>query len=66
MPKWLKMILALVLLPVCYGAAVALWRMVLATGKADTVWVAFGSGAACWLVDLSPVAKAHVDLCVWP
>jgi len=50
MPKWLKMILALVLLPVCYGAAVALWRMVLATGKADTVWVAFGSGAACWLV----------------
>lgn len=48
--KWLKRIVALLLLPVCYGAAVALWRLVQATGKADTVWVAFGSGAACWLV----------------
>ena len=50
MPKWLKLIFALLLLPVCWGAAMALWRVSLATGKADTVWVAFGSGAACWLV----------------
>lgn len=50
MPKWLKLIFALLLLPVCCGAAMALWRVSVATGKADTVWVAFGSGAACWLV----------------
>jgi hypothetical protein len=49
-PKWLKLIFALLLLPVCWGAAIALWRVVSATGKADTAWVAFGSGAACWLV----------------
>jgi len=47
--KWLKMLVALLLLPVCYGAAVALWQLVQATGKADTVWVAFFSGVACWL-----------------
>ncbi len=50
MPKWLKTIIALLLLPLCVGAAAALWQVVQASGRADTIWVATLSGAACWLV----------------
>ena len=50
MPKWVKFILALLLLPVCAGAVGALVRVVRASGSADTFWVAFLGGAACWLV----------------
>ncbi len=50
MPKWCKMIIAIVLLPVCAGAASALWMVLRQSGAADTIWVAFCSGAACWLV----------------
>jgi hypothetical protein len=49
-PKWCKTIIALLLLPVCAGAASALWRVLRASGNADTIWVVFLSGAACWLV----------------
>ena len=49
MPKWLKLILAILLLPVCWGAATALWRVLEASGNADTIWVATLAGAACWL-----------------
>ncbi len=38
------------LLPVCFGAGSALWLVIQASGKADTIWVATLSGAACWLV----------------
>ena len=37
------------LLPVCAGAALALRRVVRASGEADTTWVPFLAGAACWL-----------------
>ena len=50
MAKWLKLIVAVLLLPVCAGAALALWRVVRASGNADTVWVATLAGAACWWV----------------
>ena len=50
MPKWCKMTVALLLLPVCIGAAEALARVVRISGEADTIWVAALSGAACWLV----------------
>lgn len=50
MPKWCKTILAILLLPVCYGAGSALWRVALASGDAPTIWVAFLAGAGCWLV----------------
>lgn len=49
-PKWLKLVIALLLLPVCTGAGEALWQVLRASGKADTIWVATLSGAACWLV----------------
>lgn len=51
-PKWCKLIVAVLLLPVLLGAAEALWRVILATGSAETFWIAGLCGAACWLVVL--------------
>ena len=50
MPKWIKTIIAVLLLPACVGAATTLWRILRASGQADTIWVATLAGAACWLV----------------
>jgi hypothetical protein len=49
-PKWCKTIIAFLLLPVCAGAATALWRALRSSGSADTTWVPFLAGAGCWLV----------------
>jgi hypothetical protein len=50
-PKWFKFIVGILLLPVCAGAAMALWKVMAAAGgdAALTVWVAMLSGAGCWL-----------------
>jgi hypothetical protein len=50
MPKWSKMILALLLLPICMGGTSALGRVLRSSGGADTVWVPLVAGAACWVV----------------
>ena len=50
MPKWCKTIIAILLLPVCVGAGSALWMVLRASGEADTTWVPFLAGAACWVV----------------
>ena len=50
MPKWIKFIIAVLLLPVCAGAARALWLVLRAGYGADTVWIPLLAGAACWLV----------------
>lgn len=50
MPKWIKFIIAVLLLPVCAGAARALWLVLRASGSADTTWIPFLAGAACWIV----------------
>ena len=50
MPKWIKTIIAILLLPVCFGAASALWRVIQQSGGTDTTWVPLFAGAACWLV----------------
>jgi hypothetical protein len=49
-PKWCKLILAVLLLPLCVGAVSALWKVLAASGNADTIWVAILSGAGCWVV----------------
>jgi hypothetical protein len=49
-PKWVKFIIGIVLLPACVGAAVALWKVIRTTGEADTIWVAALAGAACWII----------------
>ncbi len=48
-PKWVKFILAIVLLPVCAGAMMALGRVLRFTGRADAIWIALLAGAGCWL-----------------
>lgn len=50
MPKWLKTVIAILLLPLCAGAMNALIRLIRVTGGAESFWVAFFGGAACWLV----------------
>jgi hypothetical protein len=50
MPKWAKFVIALLLLPACAGAVLALARVLQASGQADTTWVPLAGGAACWLV----------------
>jgi hypothetical protein len=50
MPKWVKLIAAILLLPVCVGAAWALWLVLRMSGSADTTWVPLIAGATCWLV----------------
>ena len=47
MPKWIKFIIAVLLLPVCAGAARALWQLLRSSGGADTTWIPFLGGAAC-------------------
>jgi len=49
-PKWAKLVLAIALWPVCGGAGLALWRVIRASGSADTTWVPLLAGAACWAV----------------
>ncbi|HSU57174.1 MAG TPA: hypothetical protein VLT36_24250 [Candidatus Dormibacteraeota bacterium] len=44
------MLLAILLLPVCAGAAIALGKVIGASGSANTTWVPIFAGAACWLV----------------
>ena len=50
MPKWIKFIIAILLLPFCAGAARALWLVLRASYGADTVWVQLLAGAVCWVV----------------
>ena len=50
MPKWIKFLIAVLLLPACAGAAMALSKVLHACGGADTTWVPLLGGAACWLV----------------
>jgi hypothetical protein len=56
-PKWLKLFLGLLLLPVCAGALPALAKVVRESGGASEVWVPLGAGAACWLVVFALLPK---------
>lgn len=48
--KWLKLLIGILLLPVCYGAGLALWLALQTSGEADTTWVPLLAGGICWLV----------------
>jgi hypothetical protein len=50
MPKWLKLLIGLALLPAAAGVTLAVARVVQAARAADEVWVALAAGMACWLV----------------
>lgn len=49
MPKWLKFIIALLLLPVCVSAGQTLWQVMQVCGRADTTLIPILGGAACWV-----------------
>jgi hypothetical protein len=49
-PKWIKLIIAILLLPICGGAGMALLKVLHACGSADTTWIPLLAGAACWIV----------------
>src|SRR5262245_32867548 len=48
MPKWPKMFLAVLFLPLCWGAVAALIKVLQATGHAESFWLALLGGMACW------------------
>lgn len=50
MLKWAKFFIAILLLPVCAGAGMALWMVITHSGEADTIWVATLAGVGCWVV----------------
>ncbi len=49
-PKWLKLIVGLLLLPLCAGAMPTFVKVLRVSGGAVEVWVPLAAGAACWLV----------------
>jgi hypothetical protein len=49
-PKWIKFIIAILLLPICGGAGMALLKVLYACGSADTTWIPFLAGTACWII----------------
>ncbi|MDE3099524.1 MAG: M50 family metallopeptidase [Verrucomicrobiota bacterium] len=55
--KWLKFIAAVLLLPVCAGASLALWQVLRDSGGADTTWIPFLGGGACWCVIFALLPK---------
>ena len=57
MPKWVKTIIAILLIPLCIGVTNAVVRVLRASGGANTVWVPMLAGAACWLVILLLLPK---------
>jgi hypothetical protein len=50
MPKWVKLIAGILLLPVCLGTAVAVWTALSRAGSVTQVWMPLLAGAACWIV----------------
>lgn len=50
MPKWAKFIAAILLLPICAGAGMTLWKVLRTCGGADVTLVPIAAGAGCWLV----------------
>jgi hypothetical protein len=50
MPKWAKLVIGILLLPLCVGAVRSLVLVLGMTRRAETIWVAALGGAACWLV----------------
>lgn len=49
MPKWIKVIIAVLLLPVCIGTWRTLLQAISGAGGALDVWVPLASGAGCWI-----------------
>jgi len=49
MPGWLRTSLAVLLLPLCGGAVLALFKLIRVTGQSETFWLAWLGGMGSWL-----------------
>ena len=49
MPKWIKFIIGLLLLPVCLATALSLWQAFAVYARSDTVWFPMLAGAGAWI-----------------
>lgn len=49
MPKWVKLIVGIALMPACVGLSVACVRLIAASRGDDRFWVALLAGAAAWI-----------------
>jgi hypothetical protein len=49
-PKWVKFLVAILLLPICVGTTKALWLVFRHSGNAHEIWLPLLAGAACWVV----------------
>src|SRR5256885_9309495 len=65
-PKWVKTLIAVLLLPLSIGATRALVRVLRDSGGADAVWVAMLAGAAFWLAVFLPLPKPHAGFVFRP
>jgi hypothetical protein len=50
MPKWVKFLIGVALLPACVGATLAVVKVVRVFGGFTSTWVPLLAGAACWVV----------------
>jgi hypothetical protein len=50
MRKFFKLVIGILLLPLCLGSAAAVWRMLRLSGSSDSVWMPLLGGALCWTV----------------
>jgi hypothetical protein len=48
MPKWVKFVVAVLLLPVCVATAKTVWQVLLLGAGADRVWIPMLAGAGAW------------------
>jgi hypothetical protein len=48
--KLLKMVIGVLLLPLCVGSAWTLWRMLPVFGSAHAIWLPLAAGAAAWML----------------
>jgi hypothetical protein len=49
MPKWVKLLIGILLLPVCLATARTVWQVFAMAGSADRVWLPMFAGAASWV-----------------
>jgi hypothetical protein len=55
--KVIKTVVAIMLLPFCFGMVRAIGKAIEVTGGADTFWVAAMAGVTCWLIILLMLPK---------
>jgi len=50
MSRFIKLLIGMALIPLCVGAASAVWRILQTTGRDTAVWIPVLAGAAGWLL----------------